>query len=76
MTLAKGQISCLSTFSKGIFLETTGSVSFKFHMQPSSKGAKKVLIFCPGHMTKMAAMPIYGKSLKKSSSPEPVGQLL
>ena len=26
-----------------------------------------------GHMTKMAAMPIYGKNLKKSSSPEPNG---
>ena len=25
-----------------------------------------------GHMTKMAAMPIYGKNLKESSSPEPV----
>ena len=25
----------------------------------------------PGHMTKMAAMSIYGKNLKKSSSPEP-----
>ena len=25
-----------------------------------------------GHMTKMAAMPIYGKNLKKSSSPEPI----
>ena len=25
----------------------------------------------PGHMTKMATMPIYGKNLKKSSSPEP-----
>ena len=24
----------------------------------------------PGHMTKMAAMPTYGKNLKKSSSPE------
>ena len=23
-----------------------------------------------GHMTKMATMPIYGKNLKKSSSPE------
>ena len=28
----------------------------------------------PGHMTKMAAMPIYGKNLKKSSSPEPIDQ--
>ena len=26
-----------------------------------------------GHMTKMAAMPIYGKNLKKSSSLEPKG---
>ena len=25
-------------------------------------------------MTKMAAMPIYGKNLKKSSSPEPAGR--
>ena len=26
------------------------------------------------HMIKMAAMPIYGKNLKKSSSPEPIDQ--
>ena len=25
-----------------------------------------------GHMTNMATMPIYGKNLKKSSSPEPL----
>ena len=25
-------------------------------------------------MTKMAAMPIYGKNLKKSNSPEPIDQ--
>ena len=25
-----------------------------------------------GHMTKMAAMSIYGKNLKKISSPEPI----
>ena len=25
----------------------------------------------PGHMTKMAAMPIYGKNPSKISSPEP-----
>ena len=28
----------------------------------------------PGHMTKMAAMPIYGKNPLKSSSPEPEGR--
>ena len=27
-----------------------------------------------GHMTNMAAMPIYGKILKKSSSAEPIDQ--
>ena len=27
----------------------------------------------PRHMTKMATMPIYGKHLKNSSSPEPKG---
>ena len=27
-----------------------------------------------GHITKMAAMPIYGKNLKKSCSPEPIDQ--
>ena len=67
-------MSCLSTFSKGFFSETTGPISSKFHMQPSSKGGKKVNIFQPSHMTKMATMPIYGKTLKKSS-PEPLVQL-
>ena len=28
-----------------------------------------------GHMTKMAATPIYGKNLLKSSSPEPEGSM-
>ena len=62
-----------STFSKDFSSETTGPISIKFHMQPLYRGGKKVCIFCPGHMTKMAAMPIYGKNLKKSSSPEPLG---
>ena len=68
-------VSCLSTSSKGFFSETAEQISFKFHMQPFSKGGKKVYIFGPGHMNKMAAMPIYGKNRKKSSFPEPLGQL-
>ena len=56
---------CLSTFSKDISSETTGLISIKFHMQSLDRGGKKVYIFCPGHMTKMDAMPIYGKNLKK-----------
>ena len=39
-------------------------------MEPPWEGGTKVYINGPGHMTKMAAMPIYGKNLKKSS-PEP-----
>ena len=32
----------------------------------------KIYINELGHMTNMAAMPIYDKNLKKSSSPEPI----
>ena len=35
-------------------------------MSVVGKGGK-VYIFRPGHMTKMAAMPIYSKNVKKSS---------
>ena len=61
-----------STFSKDFSFETTGPISIKFHMQPLDRGENKVCIFRPGHLTKMAAMPIYSKNLKKSS-PEPLG---
>ena len=50
-------------------------ISIKFQMQPLDRGGKKVYIFRPGHMNKMAATPIYGKNLKKSSSPEPQSRL-
>ena len=33
--------------------------------EPPWEGGTKVYINGPGHMTKMAAMPIYGKNLKK-----------
>ena len=36
-------------------------------------GGTKVCSNSPNHMTKMAAMSIYGKNLKKFSSPEPKG---
>ena len=52
-------VSCLSTFSKSFPSGTTRPVSFKYHLQPSSQGRKKVYIFCPGHMIKMTGMPIY-----------------
>ena len=58
------------TFSN-IFSETAWPIKAKFYVEPPWEGGTKVYINSPGHMTKMAAMPIYGKNLKKSSSPEP-----
>ena len=40
-------------------------------MEPPWSEGTNVCSNDPDHMTKMAAMPIYGKNLKKSSSPEP-----
>ena len=54
--------------------ESTVPVSFEFHMQPQGKGGKKVYIFGPGNITKIVAMPLYGKNLK-TSSPEPLDRL-
>ena len=65
---------CLSTFSNNFSSETTGPIAAKFHMEPPWDGGTKVCSNGPGHMTKMAAMPIYGKKLEKSSSPEPKGR--
>ena len=39
------------------------------------RGNKSLYINDPGHMTKMAAMLRNAQNLKKSSSPEPLGQL-
>ena len=59
------------TFSNIFSSETAWSIKAKFYVEPPWEGGTKVCINGPGHMTKMAAMPIYGKNLKKSSSPEP-----
>ena len=64
---------CVSTFSNIFSSETTGPIEDKFHMEPPWDGGTEVCSNGPGHMTKMAAMPIYGKNLKKSSPPEPKG---
>ena len=46
----------------------------KFYVEPPSVGGVKVCSRHLGHMTKMAATPIYDKTLQKSSSPEPAGR--
>ena len=62
-------------YSLNIFSsETTGPIKVKFHMELLWDGGTKVCSYSPGHMTKIAAMPIYGKNLKKSSSLEPKGR--
>ena len=67
--------SSSSSTSLNIFSsETTGPIKVKFHMELLWDGGTKVCSNVHGHMTKMAAMPIYGKNLKKSSSLEPKGQ--
>ena len=58
-------------FSNVFSSETAWPIKAKFYVEPPLEGGTKVYINGPGHMTKMAAMPIYGKNLKKSSSPEP-----
>ena len=53
---------CMSTVSN-ISSETTGPIEAKFHMEPPWDGGTKVCSNGPGHMTKMAAMPIWFKNL-------------
>ena len=67
--------------------ETTGPIKVKFHIESKKisndqelihiehlwDGGTKVCSNGPGHMTKLAAMPISGKNLKKSSSLDPKG---
>ena len=45
--------------------ETTGPIEAKFHMESPWDRGTKVCSNGPGHMTKVAAMPIYSKNLKK-----------
>ena len=58
---------------KFLFLETAWPIEYKFYMEPPWDGGTKVWSNGLGHMTRMAAMLIYGKNLKKSSSLEPKG---
>ena len=61
-------------YSLNIFSsETTGPIKVKIHIELLWDGGTKVCSNIPGHMTKMAAMSIYGKKLKNSSSLEPKG---
>ena len=60
-------------FSNNFFSEMVVTLSDKFYIQPPGIGGIKVCSDGHGHMTKMTAMPIYGKNANKSSSPELLG---
>ena len=61
-----------STISNDFSSETTGQIATKFYIQPPGPLGKKSCSNGLGHMTNIAAMPIYGNNLKKSSPPEPI----
>ena len=57
------------------FSKTVGQFGTKVHMKVWGGGGgigMKIYTNELSHMTNMATMPIYGKNLKKSSSPEPM----
>ena len=53
------------TFSNVFSSETALPIKAKFYLEPPWEGGTKVYINGPGHMTKMAAMPIYSKNPSK-----------
>ena len=54
------------------FSETMVPFGTKVHMKACGRMEMKIYINDLDHMAYMATMPIYGKNLKKSSSPEPI----
>ena len=61
-SIRRPSVICL-TFSE-IFSKATWPIKAKFHVESLLEGGKNVCINGPGHMTKMAATPIYGKAFK------------
>ena len=57
-------VSCVHIF-KRLLLWNHWQIEVKFHVEPPWDGGTKVCIWGPGHMTKMAAMRIYGKNPSK-----------
>ena len=57
-------VRCPSEISNVFSSETAWPIKAKFYVEPPWEGGTKVYINGPGHMTKMAAWPIYGKTLK------------
>ena len=60
-----GLTSACPHFSNNFFTKTTGPIKAKYHMEPQWDGGTKVCLQGLGHVTKMAAMPIYVKNPSK-----------
>ena len=63
----KNNVSAHELVSNDFSSETIGPIVTKFHMKPPWVGGMKSFSNGPGHMIKMSAMPVYGKSVKGHS---------
>ena len=70
-TLVQGHSD--STVSNFFSVETARPIEAKFHVDPPWDWGTNICSNGPGHMTKLATMPICSKNIKKSSSLEPKG---
>ena len=61
-----GPRSLRFNISNFFFLQTAWLIETKFYMAPPWDGGMIDCANGPGYMTSMAAMPIYGKNLKKN----------
>ena len=62
----------LSEYERSRSFFDLGQRSLRFHIKALGGIGMKIYTNELGHMTNMAAMPIYGKNLKKSPTPEPI----
>ena len=60
-----GHIVVQSIYSNLVFSQTIGPIGFKLHVKTPYDKIAKIYSKHIGHMTKMAATPIYGKNLLK-----------
>ena len=65
--MTKIMLSAHELVSNDFSSETIGPIVTKFHMWSAWVGGTKNCSNGPGHMTKMAAMPIYGLNVKGHS---------
>ena len=67
-------VTQISMLKLVFFSKTVGRIGTKVQMKAGGRIGMKIYTNELGHMTKMAAMPIYGKNHNKSSTPDPMDQ--